>query len=69
MLKQFGQKINDTRWIRCVCIYTKKWKLEMVTMSKNYYYLISLKYHLKVYSAKLKMCTINPDATTIIKDL
>lgn len=44
-------------------------QLEMVTMSKNYYYLISLKYHLKVYSAKLKMCTINPDATTIIKDL
>ena len=24
MLKPSGQKINETRWIRCVCIYTKK---------------------------------------------
>ena len=47
----------------------KNEQLETVTMSRNYYYLISLKYHLKVYCAKLKMCTLNPDATTIIKDL
>lgn len=51
-------------------VYANTHKNEQLeTMSKNNYYLISLKYHLKVYCAKLKMCTLNPDAITIIKDL
>lgn len=67
MLKQFKQEINDTRW-NYVSVQRNE-ESEMVTMGKKLYYLTPLKYHLKVDGGKLKMCTINPKATIIIKDL